>query len=154
MAKKKVAGIVIIVVVIGLGITLVLAAYPSSWFEPKEKLYENPTEAQIEVINQYCSPSVVFDSDIDFILTSQSPHRSDSLVALLAGNCPSDIWHDAIEYSGESKPQKTLPNQMSFTYDAEKRIDTFMWAYRLADENKTLWVITNVAGDVITQIAE
>ena len=92
----------------------------------------------------------------DYLYISQAPHRSDSYVALVAV-CENEInWDNAVMYSGQTKPTivlyKSEGSREVFAYDAVSNWGPFFSVYKLADGDKSLFIMMNVPADVLDRI--
>jgi len=121
-------------------------------FAIDEFQFDDPNQRQIEFFLEYCSMEELHLENADYLLVSKSPHRSDSMMAIVFDGDVADWWDGFVNYPEGHIIR--LPNHNTLYYTAEKCISTFVWAYRVpvSDGMKSVLRVTNVPGETIDQV--
>lgn len=150
---KRTIWLFCIIIFLILFFIVLFSSYINEYFTISEnQVYTAPTKEQVSIFMNYC---MIDDNDYEtcnLLLTSKSPHMSDSYMAIITSFNNDLNWENGIVYTGELIPKRKLCNDIEFLFDAEIIMGPFQRAYRLVDKSEILIVVSNVPGNVIDQI--
>ena len=141
----------IIVIAIMIGIT---AGRFTSLMSTKEIRYESPNRSQISYFLEQCELSTLPVESADYLVASESPHKSDSQMALVFSDDVTD-WFDGFVTCPEGRSIQ-LPDNITLNCTAEKLISPFVRAYRVSSQGeiKSALCVSNISAEEIDQLAE
>lgn len=113
------------------------------------KVFSPPSEEQIALFMQESNIQTISTDKVEYILVSQSPHKSDSRAFLMYAQDVSSVYQNKIEYV--TPQQVDLTPDISFSFDSETVIDVFLRVYSSSTDNKTLYVLSNLSSTIIDQ---
>lgn len=113
------------------------------------KVFSPPSEEQIALFMQESKIQTISTDKVEYILVSQSPHKSDSRAFLMYAQDVSSVYQNKIEYV--TPQQVDLTPDISFSFDSETVIDVFLRVYSSSTDNKTLYVLSNLSSTIIDQ---
>ena len=113
------------------------------------KVFSPPSEEQIALFMQESNIQTISTDKVEYILVSQSPHKSDSKAFLMYAQNVSSVYQNKIEYV--TPQQVDLTPDISFSFDSETVIDVFLRVYSSSTDNKTLYVLSNLSSTIIDQ---
>lgn len=113
------------------------------------KVFSPPSEEQIALFMQESKIQTISTDKVEYILVSQSPHKSDSKAFLMYAQNVSTVYQNKIEYV--TPQQVDLTPDISFSFDSETVIDAFLRVYSSSTDNKTLFVLSNLSSTIIDQ---
>lgn len=149
---NKIKPLLILWIAIAIITVGILAFGVASFFslnQTNAKVFSPPSEEQIALFIHESKIQAISIDKVEYILVSQSPHKSDSRAFLMYAQDVSSIYQNKIEYA--TPQQVDLTPDISFSYDSETVIDAFLRVYSSSTDNKTLFVLSNLSSTIIDQ---
>ena len=140
------------ILLLALGIVLYSVAAGADLLSIEEFQMDDPNQRQIEFFLECCDIQGIQVESADCLLISKSPHRSDSVMAMVFDGDAADWWGGFVN-DPEGRTIR-LPNHNELCCSAEKLVSTFVWAYRVpaAGGMKSVLRVSNVSGETIDQM--